>query len=291
MKDELGQKMKEWFENRTKTKLVKKVPVIIRLDGRAFHTFTRGFERPFDENLMNMMNQAALALCNEIQGAKMAYVQSDEISILITDLDKEETEAWFDFQGHKMSSVSATVCANAFNKVLLKYYFSKPTNDEAEYLANEVEMLRKIHDGSLKFAEFDARPFSVPRVKDLTDYFVWRMKDARKNSISMLAQSMFSPKQLDRKHSGLKIDMCKEKGVDWNELHSHKRLGRIIVREEVWKETEYPIKDEKFEDGSARTEDGKNYVRRKVWTVQEETIPFWEDNTHIESALNVAIHS
>jgi len=280
MKDELGNKMKDWFESRIKTKLIRKCPVIIRADGKAFHTFTKGFKRPFDENLINMMNETALFLCREIQGAKMAYVQSDEISILLTDFDKPDTEAWFDYQGHKLSSVSASYATTAFNKALLKCYFD--TKDLRE-------MLMAIEEGSLKFANFDSRPFSVPRVQDVTDYFIWRMKDAEKNSVSMLAQSMFSHKKLHGVSGREKIQMCIEKGVNWNELPSGQRYGRIIVKEKDWKETEHRIPEDKFSNGTAKHEDGKNYVMRNVWKVQEETVPFWVDGEYIRNCIEMAV--
>mgnify|MGYP003384051188 CR=1 FL=1 len=276
MKDVLGSRMKDFFENRTKTKLVRKCPVVCRLDGKAFHTFTKGFERPFDENLINMMDQAALYLCQEIQGAKMAYVQSDEISILLTDFDTPETQAWFDYSGQKMTSVSASFATSAFNKELLKYYFD--TKDMGE-------MLMAIENKDLKFANFDSRVFSVPREEDVIDYFIWRMKDAEKNSISMLAQSLFSHKALDGVSGRDKIELCQDKGVDWNEMPSGQRFGRIISKQAEWRETEYPIKDEKFEDGSAKSEGGKNFVLRNTWQINQETVPFWHERDCITDHL------
>jgi tRNA(His) 5'-end guanylyltransferase len=276
MKDVLGSRMKDFFENRTKTKLVRKCPVVIRLDGKTFGKFTRGFERPFDENLINMMDQAALYLCQEIQGAKMAYVQSDEISILLTDFDTPETQAWFDYSGQKMTSVSASFATSSFNKELLKYYFD--TKDMGE-------MLMAIENKDLKFANFDSRVFSVPREEDVIDYFIWRMKDAEKNSISMLAQSLFSHKSLDGVSGRDKIEMCQAKGVDWNEMPSGQRFGRIISKQAEWRETEYPIKDEKFEDGSAKSEGGKNFVLRNTWQINQETIPFWHERDCITDHL------
>jgi len=278
MKDALGTRMKNFFESRTKTKLIRKCPVVLRLDGKTFSTFTKGFKRPFDEDLIDMMNKTALFLCKEIQGAKMAYVQSDEISILVTDFDKEDTQAWFDYSGQKMTSVSASFATSEFNKELLKYYIKKESSDS--------ELIEKMIDGSVKFANFDSRAFSVPREVDLIDYFVWRMKDAEKNSISMLAQSMFSHKTLDGVSGRDKIEMCKDRGTDWNELPSSQRLGRIISRKTEWKETEHRIKDEKFDEGTAKTEDGINYVLRKVWKVEEETVPFWKENDMISSVLS-----
>ena len=90
-------RMKENYENRSKIFLTRRTPVIIRLDGKAFHTYTRGLDKPFDSGLINDMQDTAIYLCQNIQGAKCAYVQSDEISILVTDFDDINTQAWFDY--------------------------------------------------------------------------------------------------------------------------------------------------------------------------------------------------
>jgi|TARA_R110000851_G_scaffold56073_3_gene131226 tRNA(His) guanylyltransferase len=276
MKDVLGNRIKDSFENRAKTKLIRKCPVIIRLDGKSFGKFTKGFKRPFDDSFIDMMDKAALYLCKEIQGAKMAYVQSDEISILLTDFDTPETQAWFDYSVQKMTSVSSSFATSAFNKNLLKYYLDTNGSEET---------IMSIEREDLKFANFDSRVFSVSREEDVIDYFVWRMKDAEKNSISMLAQSMFSHKTLDGVSGRDKIEMCQDKGVDWNEMPSGQRFGRIISKQTEWRETEYPIKEAKFKDGSAKCEGGKNFVMRSKWKISKETIPFWHERDCITKHL------
>ena len=156
MKDDLGTRMKTQYEQRTRTWLPRRTYTIIRLDGKAFHTFTRGMERPYDERFMNAMDYTAMHLCLEIQGAVMAYVQSDEISILLTDFDKITTDAWFDGQVQKMVSVSASMATAFFN----------------EYINHDVQ--RMDH----KRAFFDARIFTIPDPVEVENYFVWRQKDA-----------------------------------------------------------------------------------------------------------------
>ena len=121
-KDSLGDRMKENYENRAKTYLVRRMPVIIRLDGKAFHTFTRGLKRPYDEIFHNTMNQTMKYLCENIQGCKLGYTQSDEITLLLTDYDTLTTDAWFDNNVQKICSVSASMATMAFNKNLNKYY-------------------------------------------------------------------------------------------------------------------------------------------------------------------------
>ena len=115
MKDDLGNRMKD-YEQRTRIKLPRRTNTIIRMDGKAFHTYTKGLDRPFDENLMYDMNATTQFLCENIQGAKIGYVQSDEISILLTDFDKLTTDAWFDYNVQKMVSVSASLATGKFNE-------------------------------------------------------------------------------------------------------------------------------------------------------------------------------
>ncbi|MGD9158306.1 MAG: tRNA(His) guanylyltransferase Thg1 family protein [Desulfobacteraceae bacterium] len=113
----LGERMKENYEFRSRIKLARRIPVIIRLDGKAFHTLTRKCEKPFDDLFRNVMEETALALCREIQGVKCAYTQSDEISLLLTDFDRLGTEAWFDYNLQKITSVSAGIASVCFSKL------------------------------------------------------------------------------------------------------------------------------------------------------------------------------
>ena len=120
-KDSLGNRMKG-YENISRSYLIRRIPVIIRLDGKAFHTFTRGLKKPFDEILMNTMWETAKYLCENIQGCKIAYTQSDEISLLLTDYENIDTSAWFDNNVQKMVSISASMATLAFNKCFEEVY-------------------------------------------------------------------------------------------------------------------------------------------------------------------------
>ena len=119
-KDSLGDRMKSNYENRAKTYLVRRQPVILRLDGKAFHTFTRGLKRPYDEIFHKAMNDTLMTLCESIQGCKVGYTQSDEITLLLTDYDTLTTDAWFDYAVQKMCSIAASTATLAFNKSLAK---------------------------------------------------------------------------------------------------------------------------------------------------------------------------
>lgn len=216
MSDELGDRMKKQYEDRTRYLIPRRTYTIIRLDGKAFHTFTRsGFAKPFDWSLMYYMDETAKFLCKEIQGAKFAYVQSDEISILLTDFETIHTDAWFDGNIQKMASVSAGLATAAFNKVYLK------------------DWDLKIHDLETKLPSFDARVFSVPDATEVANYFIWRQQDAVRNSIQMAARAVFSHKECNDKNCDeLQEMLFKEKGINWSEYALGEKNGRIVVKEQ-----------------------------------------------------------
>ena len=149
----LGDRMKK-YEQVFQYKLMPRTPLIIRLDGRAFHTYTKDLEKPFDRNFMADMVGAALETVSEMNGFKVAYTQSDEVSILLTDYDEIETQGWFDYKLSKVVSISAALMTKNFNWLRG---------------ANVV---------------FDARAFSLPR-EEVVNYFLWRAKDWARNSIQM----------------------------------------------------------------------------------------------------------
>lgn len=97
LNDSLGDRMKGFYEARSKTSLVRRMPVIIRLDGKAFHTFTKGFQKPFDSMLMKAMQETMKYLCENIQGCVLGYTQSDEITLVLVDYKKLTSEAWFNY--------------------------------------------------------------------------------------------------------------------------------------------------------------------------------------------------
>ncbi len=207
MKDALGDRIKSFYENRTKQFLPRRTYTLIRIDGKAFHTYTRGLERPFDEKLINDMDETACYICKNVQGAKMAFVQSDEISILLTDFEKLGTDAWFDGNIQKITSISASLATAKFNEL-------RPD----------------------KIALFDSRAFTIPTKSEVENYFIWRQQDTVRNSISSVAQSLFSPKELHGKKTNDMQEMIFQKGVNWNDFEPKKKRGRLIVKEYYDKE-------------------------------------------------------
>lgn len=222
MKCPIMQRMKENYETRSRSFLTRRTPVIMRLDGKAFHTYTRGLDRPFDEGLIEDMANTAVFLCQEIQGAKCAYVQSDEINILITDYDNLQTNAWFNYAIQKMTSVSASVAAAKFNQLRSYRYLANIDADliNMEYAFNSTE---------LTLAFFDSRVFNIP-IDEVSNYFIGRQRDAVRNSISMLAQSLYSHNELHKKSTSDMQELSFQKGHNWNDLHWTKKRGYYIVK-------------------------------------------------------------
>lgn len=197
----LGRRMKDNYEHRYNFRLTRRTPVIVRVDGRAFHTFTKQFDRPFDNFLMDAMEHAATNLAMDMQGCKLVYIQSDEASFLLTDYDTLETEAWFGYELNKIVSISAACMTAHF----------------CDWLG--------------KVAMFDARAFNIPR-EEVANYFVWRAKDWERNSLQMYCQAHFSHRELHGKDRAAMHEMLHEKGLNWaTDLDDRERNGTFILRD------------------------------------------------------------
>ena len=216
------QRMKENYEGRSKTFLTRRIPVIIRLDGKAFHTYTRGLNKPFDEGLIEDMESTTKYLCENIQGVKLGYCQSDEISLLLTDYETLDTQAWFDYNIQKMASISASMATAKFNQLRLQ----RNVGSQFDYGDNRYLDSDFLND---KLAFFDSRVFNIPK-EEVSNYFLARQKDAVKNSIAMLAQSLYSPKELHKKNQSDMQELCFQKGFNWNDLDYRKKRGCTIVK-------------------------------------------------------------
>lgn len=233
-KDEFGDRMKA-YENSYRTKLPKRMPVVIRIDGKAFHTYTKGMKKPFDLDLTDALWETSKFLCKNIVGCKLAYHQSDEISLLLTNYDKLTTEPWFDNNLQKIVSVSASLATAKFNEIMRQKYPEK------------------------ELAFFDARAWVLPQ-DEVCNYFLWRQQDATKNSISMVAQSQFSPSRLNKLNGSQKQDLLMlEKGINWNELEVWKKRGICITKKEFF----------------------KGETLRTHWVVDHETPIFSQDRNYI----------
>jgi len=250
--DTLGDRMKT-YEDVTRHHLPRRLPVILRLDGKAFHTWTRGLERPYSQSLMTATDDVTKALCKEIQGVVMAYTQSDEISLLLVDYAGIETQSWFDSNLQKMVSVAAGMAS-----------------------AKLTALSTRLHVGGRE-AVFDARAFVLPP-HEVNNYFIWRQADCTRNSMAMLAQSLYSPRQLNGKGFIEQGRMCAASGSNWFDLSSHIRLGRVATKRKVLKEVH--IHREHTEDTMGLNID--QVVERSEWHVLEETPVFLGNAKFVE---------
>lgn len=235
-RDDLGNRMKTFYEEIPKTRLMRRCPVICRLDGRSFHTFTRGFKRPFDDVLIKTMQETAKYLCENIQGCSLAYTQSDEISLLLIDYQRFETSAWFDYEIQKMCSISASMVTMAFNRIFVESYNKWGSGRNSDYNLNEdideFIRLEKVYSKALKSgAMFDSRVFNIPR-EEVCNYFYWRQLDASRNSIQMVGQANFSHKELQYKSCNDIQDMLTtQNGINWNDFPTYQKRGSCVVKE------------------------------------------------------------
>lgn len=209
-KTALGDRMKR-YEAVQRTVLPRRTYTLLRVDGRAFHSYLRGAAKPFDEAFMADMDAVAEALCAEITGSVFAYTQSDEISLLVTDFASEQTEPWFGGVTAKWLSVSASLATAVLNE-------RRP--------------------GSR--ALFDARVFTIGDPVEVANYFLWRQRDAVRNSISMAAQAHFSHKRLHGvSGGGMQELLWSEAGVNWNDYPDGCKRGRVTVRQTGERAVEY----------------------------------------------------
>lgn len=263
MNDELGQRIKGQYEDRTRYSLPRRTYTIIRVDGKAFHTLTKGFNRPFDNDLMSIMDKTAIALCEGIQGAVLAYTQSDEISILITDFANIQTNAWFDGNIQKMASISASIATLAFNR------------EFAKQIGGSQKSLNK--NGELKNALFDSRVFTIPDRTEVKNYLIWRQADAVRNSIQMAAQSVYSQKELHGKNCNQLQEMLFQKGINWNNYTSGEKRGRAILKEQYL----ITLSDEEIERNIQRS----RWISLNGFNNLNETVNFTQDKLFLDSLI------
>ena len=236
--DDLGRRMKVYYEQIPKTKLMRRCPVIIRIDGKAFHSFTKGFKRPFDDVLIEAMQETMRYLCENIQGCVLGYHQSDEISLVLVDYQKLNSDAWFDYEVQKICSIAASMATMVFNKFFMKCIgeFVNHKQSIVEELGLDVdpnvrELIATYSDAYNKGAMFDARCFNIPK-EEVTNYIYWRQLDATRNSIQMVGQANFSHKELHGKSCNQIQDMLMtQKGINWNDFPVYQKRGSCCIKE------------------------------------------------------------
>lgn len=241
---DLGNRMKKYEQ---KFYLPENLPVIIRIDGRAFHTLLRGMEKPFDNRFVAIMNEVGIALCNEIQNCRMAYLQSDEISFLL--YQNRDAQPWFSNEIQKIASITASIASSVFTD---------------SYSAMGID--RK---NAMSIA-FDSRAFVLPP-NEVVNYFIWRQLDWERNSIQMLSRAHYSHNELKNVNTTGMLELLLEKDVDWNELPQYLKMGRTVVKIK----TREPLDD---------SENSETYERTR-WSVNDHLKKFTEDREFIESKM------
>lgn len=251
--DDLGTRMKTYYEQVPKTRLVRRMPVAIRIDGKAFHTFTRGFQKPFDEVLGNAMVRTMEYLCKNIQGCVFGYTQSDEITLLLIDYQTLDTCAWFDYEVQKMCSISASMATMAFNKYFFEEardWYNKQLPSTLQCEQNIVKQWRVYKIAAEKGAMFDARCFNIPK-EEACNLVYWRQLDATRNSIQMVGQVNFSHNELQGKSCNIIQDMLlTQRDINWNNYPTRWKRG-IAWKKNIGIDYEMPIlkgEDRKYVD-------------------------------------------
>jgi len=254
MYSEYDIRMKKDYEIRGRMALTRRVPVIIRVDGKNFSTFCKRFEKPYDVFLNGSLNAVMHHLCSNIQGAKFAERHSDEISILVTDYDSIQTDAFFDYDTQKIASLTASMATAEFCRRLMAYsHQPEPTDLHNQDSGN---YNKKYLDWVEKWPSFDSRCFNIPE-SEIANYFWWRMLDAKRGSINMTAQANFSHKSLQ----GLSCDqmqekLWQEKDINWAKLPQGQKIGFTCRKVSAFREIpEGPMKGQT--------------VKRKVWEIEE----------------------
>lgn len=214
MEDALGDRMKMYEGLASPPRLLPRLPVIARIDGRSFHTFTRGLKRPYDEGLSRLMIETTRALVEE-SNARVGYTQSDEINLVLYSEDLE-SQIYFDGRPQKLISQLAAQATAAFNFLLPTYL---PEKAAARKLGN--------------LPSFDARVFVVPSLEEAANAILWREQDATKNSISMAARAYYSHNELHGKNAAEMHEMLHQQGVNWNDFPSFFKRGTYLQRRTV----------------------------------------------------------
>ena len=243
VRDDLGTRMKEYYENVYRFGLTRRTPVAIRIDGKAFHTFTRGFQKPFDDVLVKSMQRTMKYLCENIQGCKIGYTQSDEITLILTDYDTLTTDAWFGYELQKMCSIAASMATMAFNKFFdeevdmwgrktFEYFWDEGGYDpeKTSFAQSDIDLVDAYDKALRKGAMFDARVFNIPK-EEVTNLVYWRQLDAARNSVQMVGQANFSHNELQNKTCNMIQEMLMtEKEINWNDFPTHLKRGSCCVR-------------------------------------------------------------
>lgn len=245
----LDERMKK-YEYVTRYYLMCRTPVIVRIDGKAFHTFTKGMKKPFDSVFMKSMQNTMKYLCENVQGCVLGYCQSDEISLLLIDYENLESCAWFDNNLSKIISITSSMASLYFHKVFYKNVFKYCVENNINKEYNDL-----LIDKSNTLQFFDARAFNLQK-EEVNNYFVWRQQDAIKNAIQMIGRAYFTHKELENKNGKDIIDMLDNIKVNYHSFSTCEKRGTCCIKtDKGWElDTEIPI-----------FKDNKDYIEKLVY--------------------------
>ena len=268
-KDSLGDRMKA-YENISRNYLTRRLPVIIRLDGKAFHTFTRGLKRPFDDIFVKSMQETMKYLCENIQGCVLGYTQSDEITLVLIDYQNRESDAWFDNNIQKMVSVSASMATISFYHNFRQNMINWTDSNMGKIADDEdrFKYAKTIVDKTNNYAMFDSRVFTLPK-EEVVNCLIWRQQDATRNSILSVGQANFSSRELHCKKCDKIQDMLfVEKGINWNDYPTTLKRGSCCIK--------VPVKINEGTDAET--------IRNK-WVIDNEIPIFTQDKDYVNKLI------
>lgn len=245
------------YEEPTRFVLPRRTYTIIRVDGKAFHSWTRGLAKPYDNDMIHCMDMAAVALCEQVSGAQFAFVQSDEISVLAVDFLDINTQPWFDGNLQKWASVGASVATMAFNNTVMSYLTQSGDMAPNKILQKQPNAL------------FDARVYTIPDPIEVENYFVWRQQDAERNSVMMLARAHYSHKQLAGKKRADQHELIHKAGDNWAKHPVRFKHGAVVRK------------------ARSVSRPGKPSQADGPWIVEEDTPVFTKERQYLRSLVPI----
>ena len=279
-KDSLGDRMKD-YENISRNYLTRKIPVIVRIDGKAFHNFTRGLKKPFDRVLMSAMQDTMLELCKNIQGCVFGYTQSDEITLILTDYENVDTDAWYGYNIQKIASVSASMATAYFNtafrnraEAVIRDYRTNecPTTEDTQYAET---LTYAIKQGAM----FDSRAFSLPK-DEVCNCLIWRQQDATRNSIESAGYAYLIADDMYKKNCNEVQELLfSKRGINWNNYPTDCKRGSACYRA-------YVTSDMPCGDITRNIPSPPPTVLRPKWYIDTDIPIFTQDRNFIDRWVN-----
>lgn len=305
------------YEKTNKRYLTYRVPVVLRIDGRAFHTFTKGFAKPFDDEiLLKAMRNTMKYLCENISGCVLGYTQSDEITLVLTDYNDINIEPWFGYCQNKLESITASMATMVFNRAFAEAYdnyqerlqfafqhydnisgnlayqvmmekdnnrremlksIERTVDSNLDIIAHKIKTLTEKYEQKLYTAIFDCRAFNIPK-DDVCNNLIWRQQDATRNSIQQVGHAYFKHSEIDNLSCDeIQEKLFQEKNINWSKYPTHLKRGSCCVKRPVF------ISPEEIQKKNPKY-NGEGITREK-WIIDKEIPIFTQDREYIENLI------